>query len=421
MIIIIINASPWYTFAFQYSIPSISLKFKNTPTTINHLYEGKRKWLGGAITSDQSIIYGIPAHAHSIIRIKVQKENYQIDSIALPIQYQKRRFKWLRGLITDNDLFGIPSWSSAGVLHMNIHNYDINVLPLPNLLKYNRWLWHGASMIATETNIRIYCIPANANYVLKISNSNQRMETSYIGPDLSHQNNKWYGGILGYDQAVYGIPYAANSILRIDTNNDTVSLLGDFGHGQYNWHGGILSPINGAIYAFPSHAETILKINTQNQTFTQLPIDAPTQILKQKYKWLGGTIGMDNCIYGMPSDCTSILRIDPNTDICTIFGSTALSKMKGKNKWQGGVLANDGCIYAIPSDANCVLQIDTHSNIDDGERIAFIDTSIDSVSDKWQGGFLASDGNIYAIPENADRILRVVIGDKKQNSYLELL
>ena len=58
---------------------------------------------------------------------------------------------------------------------------------------------------------------------------------------------------------------------------------------------------------------------------------------------LGGSHGADGCIYGMPSDATTILRIDPERNEATTFGTVD----GGRNKWQGGVLSSvDGCVYA---------------------------------------------------------------------------
>jgi len=517
------------------SVAEILNKHKSDDDNNTNIFLGKRKWLGGAITTDKTNIYGIPAHAHSVLRIQLSKgmtgidqdhHSVKLDSIPLPSRFQKRRFKWLRGILVGDYLFGIPSWSSAGVLRVNLNsNYlhklqqhfiekkelsddgkirkaqeddRVSVLPLPVSIidhdknskpSMNRWLWHGAVLVNNNKSehtqqgdtIRIYCIPANANRVLKVTShiseesfhESKNFATSYIGPCLSNQCNKWYGGILGHDDAVYGIPYSAGSILRIDTKqdrsncdntetkDDIVQLQGDFGIGKYNWHGGVLSPINGAIYAFPSHANTVLKIDTtKNGEWTKLPIglafhdddhiaaeltEEHSNMLNSKYKWLGGAIGEDGAIYGMPSDCSCILRINPHTDECYTFGESILSKLTEehgysirqlKNKWQGGILApRDGCIYAIPSDAECVLKIDTNPSdknrgiINDDDRISLLNIENDfmsnkKVTDKWQGGFLAEDGNIYAIPENADRILRVVVGDPKtgdKQSYLELL
>ncbi|MFN9983647.1 MAG: hypothetical protein ACK53Y_27225, partial [bacterium] len=97
------------------------------------------------------------------------------------------------------------------------------------------------------------------------------METnivSEIGPTF-HGQNKWYGGILGDDGAVYGIPYTASGVLRIGhssnngENSYNIRVIGSFPQKQYLWHGGIKSPYNGAIYAFPSHANQVLKISTR--------------------------------------------------------------------------------------------------------------------------------------------------------------
>ena len=98
---------------------------------------------------------------------------------------------------------------------------------------------------------------------------------------------------------------------RIDANTDQVSILGNYGAKQYNWHGGLLSQINGAIYAFPAHSMQVLKIDTVKNglqtllTIQRAPYDNDNVT---RYKWLGGSIGADECVYGMPSDASSILR-----------------------------------------------------------------------------------------------------------------
>lgn len=167
-------------------------------------------------------------------------------------------------------------------------------------------MWHGAALNTNKT--AIYCIPSNAQQVLKVDLTT--MSTSYL-PIPSNNNelsltNKWYGGILGHDNAIYGIPYAAGSVLRINANDDTVSLLGEYGTNQYNWHGGILE--NGDIYAFPAHAETVLKIDTRKDLFddkrlSALPIHRGVNDSDRvrRYKWLGGSKGADgNVVSYMP-------------------------------------------------------------------------------------------------------------------------
>ena len=55
------------------------------------------------------------------------------------------------------------------------------------------------------------------------------------------------GGIVGDDNAIYGIPYRACGVLRIDSTTDYAEIIGpNYGIGNYYWHGGI--KCNGKIY-----------------------------------------------------------------------------------------------------------------------------------------------------------------------------
>ena len=328
------------------------------------IFKGKNKWLGGAIDSKDGSIYGIPSNSKHVICLRPKKKHhtveeveYQIHMIPLPKSVQEGKFKWLRGITCNNRLYGIPAWSNDGILELDIEklwkNYDeneiewhnrhhddvVSIIPLPETFhnqsienKPTRWLWHGAALNSNQT--AIYCIPSNAHQVLKIDL--EQSESTFLpiptpttdqSPFPStplEQTNKWYGGILGNDNAIYGIPYSAANVLRIDANTDTVSLLGDYGLNEYNWHGGIKSDRNGCIYCFPAHHSQVLKIDTNIKTshddgnrnwkndcrLSLVPIHRASYDKDEvtRYKWLGGSLGADGNIYGMPSDASSILR-----------------------------------------------------------------------------------------------------------------
>jgi hypothetical protein len=190
-------------------------------------------------------------------------------------EYQKGQFKWLRGLVHDQYLYGIPAWNVKGVLKVNLHPSShgdkdrISILPLPHDPCYyltkptpienddneeiisqknvrfsnidrGRWMWHGGAVgkFSDEENsgAAIYCIPSNATHVLKIYlDGSDKVEE--IGPSLSEGQNKWYGGILGADGCIYGMPYTATGVLRINPRNDSVQILGNYPSGGYKWHG----------------------------------------------------------------------------------------------------------------------------------------------------------------------------------------
>jgi hypothetical protein len=431
---------------------------------------GKRKWLGGAVHPQSGIIYGIPAHADGILTIQPPSSE-KSDEVAeqriipLPFAQTGTKFKWLRGIILRNTLYGIPSWCNYGILKVDLQDSDVSILPLPFspeerrrtdplvLSHITRWMWHGAA--STADNKTILCVPSNAQRVLQIQVETNSV--SEIGPTF-HGQNKWYGGILGDDGAVYGIPYTASGVLRIGHSNmvssnngencNIIRVIGSFPEKQYLWHGGIKSPHNGAIYAFPSHANQVLKISTRLKSLGHDHEDDHQLSLLDihrradddcffRYQWLGGCIGADGCIYGIPSDSTSILKIDPVTDHVTTFGRVPAQK----NKWQGAVLSPiDGCIYCIPSNAEYVLQINTtsvadsvsgapgspaedHNKLnkyidDNNERVRLLGRNLSSMKDKFQGGFLGRDGSIYCIPENAKRVLKITPATSNNNAQV---
>lgn len=115
----------------------------------------------------------------------------------------------------------------------------------------------------------------------------------------------------------------------------------------------------------------------------------------------------------MPSDATTILRIDPIKNEATTFGTVSSSI----NKWQGGVLSQiDKCFYAVPADMDCVLRVDTDPNTP--LSIDYVGSDFRDVDDKWQGGFVGSDGKIYAIPENINNVMVITPGE---NLSVEML
>lgn len=193
-----------------------------------------------------------------------------------------------------------------------------------------------------------------------------------------------------------------------------------------------MAPSNGVIYAFPAHSSEVLCIDTNPSSLSDnlwrlstIPIEKHKDDNVSddlRYKWLGGSHGADGCVYGMPSDATSVLRIDPKNSKAITFGKVPIQQ----NKWQGGVLCpSDKCVYAVPADSDVVLKIDT--NPETPPAIEYVPLPLDDensigvskeTEDKWQGGFLARDGNIYGICENSCRVMKLIPGDSAKVEFL---
>ena len=229
----------------------------------------------------------------------------RITTYPLPQEYQRGQFKWLRGLVHGGSLYGIPAWNASGVLRMDLATKAMEVLPLPHgeghyrrnaapswpvwnakrktaegggsggaaksdaasaadacPVDVGRWMWHGGAVgRSADGSESIYCPPSNAERVLKVrlpggpGESGEAAVVEEIGPslaDVGPGQNKFYGGILGLDGAVYSPPYSATGVLRIDPEDDSVAVLGSFEPGRYHWHGGLLCKRTGRIYAFPA-------------------------------------------------------------------------------------------------------------------------------------------------------------------------
>ena len=147
---------------------------------------------------------------------------YTLTTIPLPERIVNREMKWLRGIIANGYLWAIPAWADC-VLCVDIAAYwhqrektfladdaeepdqdtmegYVRLLPLPKSTPggNQRWQWHGAGINIEQT--AIYCIPSNAQQVLKVDLQTQT--TSYIEirydrnkyPEFTLDvTNKWYG------------------------------------------------------------------------------------------------------------------------------------------------------------------------------------------------------------------------------------
>ncbi len=183
--------------------------------------------------------------------------------------------------------------------------------------------------------------------------------------------------------------------------------IGDFGDG-YKWHGGTIA-LDGCIYAVPSHSEYVLKIippeknsSDSNISVELLTVSDPSQ--KQNmvgtYKWAGGAQDRKGNIYGVPDNSQCVIRINPFTGEVITFGQLP----DDHNKWKGAILAPNGMIYCVPCNAESVLVIDPYtlqlSNIGVGV--------VPKGRFKWQGAFVGKDNNVYILPETASGVLKII-------------
>ena len=170
------------------------------------------------------------------------------------------------------------------------------------------WKWHGA-VEDPETGL-IYAIPQTADRVLRVApvgclGNNAEPVVDYVGPALPGRW-KFYGGLYSAQgRAIYGIPACAGGVLRIGLPNGDVSVVGSVPEGGWKWHGGVVGA-DGCIYGIPAHADEVLKIDPFSQSVSLIPFSYRCHHrTDRKYKYLGGVLGPDGRIYCVPSDAFS--------------------------------------------------------------------------------------------------------------------
>jgi hypothetical protein len=212
--------------------------------------------------------------------------------------------------------FDLPSdLSSSGVADPND----------PELLYGELSLWRG---LVDGGNNKLYGIPWNANYIIEISpgEPNPTLKCKLIGPIFDPPENnfssKWWGGCLAQDGKIYCAPYAASSILVITPGvgvTQTSFTMNDFGNPTVftnrSWSGAALG-INASVYCAPYSSDSILKIDVETQTLTLIETNL---IGGSQYR--GVACGGDGHLYFSPYNQNSILDFDPLTDSFNRLGS----------------------------------------------------------------------------------------------------
>ena len=278
---------------------------------------------------------------------------------------------------------------------------------------------------------------------------------------------KWFGGVLGPNGLIYGIPYAASQVLEIDPYFRTATPFGSALNGV--WAGGTLLQSNGKIFCAPFTGTDILEINPNNKTTKTFGITGPSittrnnwmgavastnpTILGEIYcipynytkvlqingkkstaevfgnlpsgdgKWSGAVVAPDGKIYAVPLNYSKVLEIDPSKVSSSIYYptlSTFGNAGTGNWKWSGGVLAPNGKIYCIPFSSRTVLEIDTTGKDSQGFPTLSTFGDLGSNTYKWSGGFLAPNGKIYGIPFNTSKVLEIDPDAKTARTFGQL-
>ena len=144
--------------------------------------------------------------------------------------------QWRRGLKLFNSattprlgrIYGIP-YGASQILEIDYVNKQVARIDLPpevpGATAAKFWM-----AVASADGTKGYCIPSSARYVVEIDcttvTPTASATVSVIGPELdATPTNKWHDAVLGRNGRVYAVPHNENRVLEIDPVARTVAFL----------------------------------------------------------------------------------------------------------------------------------------------------------------------------------------------------
>ena len=217
-------------------------------------------------------------------------------------------------------------------------------------------------------NGALYGIPGSGRFVIKIDSDARTVENlesrPLIGPyvECSMKKNrfKWLRGIRDANGHIYGLPCNADRVLRVIPSEDAavdpeIALIGDSFTGNWKWHGACLAA-DGAIYTVPCNSDGVLKI--KGDTTELIKTDVLTEHCDvTPQKWYGGLLGVDGNIYGIPNCSNTVFKFNVETQLVELLEAEDGDLGVGGWKWHGGASSGD-FIYGFPANETRVLKIE---------------------------------------------------------------
>ena len=399
----------------------------NKETIIKNRHDIKTYWNGNnPILEKFEIGYEDETYRHKIGDgftrwIHLPYEYNSVDSINFNIKARKFLTKYYSD--TENK-------STASITNISFITTGFNELYSDTVKGYNK------SYIG---------IPFNATDVLIANNDLSDIHT--FGNELATINSSgagWYSGV-NYNNKIYCSPYNSESILVIDSEDESIDIISDYNlniNSIHKYMRGILCPVNNKIYFAPCNADKILEIDPNTNTLKFYKNEYTTGYCDVVFN------PVDNNLYFIPMNGNKILQFNPITSIIKVVAELKQEE-DNLDKFSCAIIAPNGLIYGIPSygydyilvfDPNihtidylefntysydlyrnviyapnkCIYFIpsgssSTHNVLEYNIEKATIDTiyQIPNASNKWCGGVLTEDGIITSLPFTAGNILQI--------------
>ena len=200
---------------------------------------------------------------------------------------------------------------------------------------------------------------------------------------------------------IYGIPFYGDLIYVLDTATDTVTTLSvPTTTGAFVKWKSCAQTAGGVIYAVPyggggTSVDTVLKIDTNTDTVTEFGSILPGD-LGVKYGTAGITSG--GIIYAFAADSgRQFLKIDTGSDTISLFGAQGNDRVGATRAYEANGFMWGTSFDALGAGTYNIIKINTTN---DAVTLVPLGSGAGSHADSA----LASDGNILVIPQQGDNV-----------------
>ncbi|CAE7822799.1 unnamed protein product [Symbiodinium sp. CCMP2456] len=326
---------------------------------------GEGKWR--AVVPVDNILCCPPWNATHVLRINTtDPEQLQIEATGCDLGSGKG--KWKSGVLGADGNIYCPPWFASRVLRIDPYVGTSELIgpefTLPDPVKlaqdFGDSIGDGDGDVSDESwgkwmdgtlaaNGCLYCQPWCASHVLKIDTRNGSVEL--IGPDLGWAPDKYRAAVVATDGVIYCPPHSARRVMKLEIATDTVSFVGpDYGTKPGKWWAGAMTLVNTIVCA-PHSAGQVLQIDLFRQMCTLVGRDFGSG--EAKYRSI--VQSNDGCFYCPPCNAPQVLCIDPLTPDADYVGPDLCC---GGFKWVVAGLGEDGCVYSPPWLAHKSLRVD---------------------------------------------------------------
>ncbi len=320
-------------------------------------------------------LYGIPNLGNNIICVDtVSKTQQYIGDFS--DYYTYGNFKWSRGILTPNGKIYAAPYEANSILRIDTSDDSYSFIGDFSEANYDEKCFLDGFL---APNGKIYFMGENRCLCFDPST-----ETYTIYYDNTNSGGYHYY-TLGPNNKIYGTSTGASSILRMDTNTDTLDFI-DLPISDE------LGPIHNVILSgnmlYMCKRDVVLHFNTTTDTFDHIQY-----LFKNLYVEEFFLTFINNKIYGIPITQyggRSILCIDVINRTYKILGDIQPDKNYTENEWSHIVVGADNRIYGIPEDAT--------------KSLLCFDPSTETINiytDNVYGGLisvLADNNDIYILP-----------------------